>query len=160
MYRLIVLAPSTGGKTTLVRYLRDNSPDLPVYEIDEEIMRENGEKWPEDDKYKNKVLIPRMSRRIAGLDEAIFFSSYIPDEILKESKENGFRVLVLDISIDELKRRNEQRIEEEGYDDSSSWLELQRDTNLRLIKEGIADSTIDGHKATRDIAEAILAQEA
>lgn len=154
-YKLIILAPSTGGKSTLMRYLREHSPNLPVYEIDEEVIKENGNEWPKDNRYKDKVLIPKISKRIIELDEAIFLASYIPDEILKEAKAKGFKVIVLDLSLDELKRRNKQRMAEEAYADSSSWLELQRNTNLRLIKEGIADLVIDGHQSTEEIAREI-----
>lgn len=153
--KLIILAPSTGGKSTLMRYLREHSPELPIYEIDEEIMKENGNEWPKDNKHKDKALIPRISKRIIELDEAIFFASYVPDELLREAKTKGFKIIVLDLSLDELKRRNKQRMEEEAYDDSSSWLELQRNTNLRLIEDGIAELVIDGHKSIEGIAEEI-----
>jgi hypothetical protein len=139
-----------------MRYLREHSPELPIYEIDEEVMKENGDEWPKDNKYKDKVLIPKIASRIIELDEAIFFASYIPDEILKEAKTKGFKIIILDLSLEELKRRNKQRMEEEAYDDSSSWLELQKNTNLRLMEEGIADLVIDGHKSVERIAEELL----
>lgn len=155
-YKLLVLAPSTGGKTTLVRHMRSLYPNVPVYEIDEEILRENNNMWPDDSHYKDKVLIPRLTERMINLNEAVFFTSYAPDRILIESKKKGFIIIALELTLEELRKRNTARMKMEGYDDSSSWLKLQRDTNIRLIREGIVDYTVNGHRSTAYIADKIL----
>ena len=66
-YKLIILAPSCGGKSSLMRYLREHT-GLHIAETDEEVMKANDGVWP-DDELKNKVLVPKTTAliRINGI---------------------------------------------------------------------------------------------
>ena len=44
-YKIIILAPSCGGKSSLMRYLREHT-DLHIVETDEEVMKANNDVWP------------------------------------------------------------------------------------------------------------------
>ena len=94
--QLIVLAPSAGGKSTLMRYLRENT-DLQVFEMDEEVMRANENKWPEDNKYKDKVLVPRIVKGILQKPEAVYLASYVPEELLEEAHAKGFQIALINV---------------------------------------------------------------
>lgn len=57
-YKIIILAPSAGRKSTLMQHLREHSK-LKVAETDEEVTKANNGVWP-DDEYKNNVLILKL----------------------------------------------------------------------------------------------------
>ena len=125
--KLIILAPSAGGKSTLMRYLRENT-GLPIFEMDEEVMVANNNKWPRDNEYKDKILVPRIVRVILDKTEAIYLASYVPEELLKVAHTKGFKVILIDVSLAQLQQRNKKRMEMEAYADSTPWLRLQLDT--------------------------------
>lgn len=154
--KLIILAPSAGGKSTLLRYLRENT-DLPVFEMDEEVMTANGNRWPDDNDYKDKVLVPKIVKGILDKPEAVYLASYVPEELLKKAQTNGFQIALINVSLDELIQRNKKRMEVENYADSTPWLQLQLDTFNKLDENGLIDSQIDGHQNTASIANDIIA---
>ena len=144
-YKLIVLAPSTGGKSTLMRYLREHT-DLHVVETDEEVMKANNNVWPDDNNYKDQVLLPKVTNEIIKQDDVLFIASYIPTELLRKAKERGFKIIILQLTLEELKRRNAKRMNEESYDDATPWFKGQLEDYQRLSQEGLVDSIIDGHQ--------------
>jgi adenylate kinase family enzyme len=154
-YKIILLAPSAGGKSTLMRYLREYNK-LHVVETDEEVMKANNDVWPNDNDYKDRILLPTIADKVIKQDEILFMGSYIPSELLRKAKENSFKIVLLQVPMDELKKRNVKRISEEGYDDSSPWIEGQLENYRRLSQEGLIDNTIDGRQSTHDIAEEII----
>ena len=154
MSKLILLAPSAGGKSTLMRYMRENT-DFNLREMDEEVLKENDNKWPDDNDYKDRVLVPRIVKKIIGEDDVLYLASYVPEELLVKARNSGFRVLLIDISKEELDRRNKERTDDEHYADASPWLQLQLDTFDKLKNKGLVDETIDGHSSTKEIASAI-----
>lgn len=81
-YKLIILAPSCGGKSSLMRYLREHT-DLHIAETDEEVMKANNDVWP-DDELKNKVLVPRTTNEIISRENVVYFASYIPTELIQK----------------------------------------------------------------------------
>jgi predicted ABC-type ATPase len=154
MTKLIVLAPSAGGKSTLMRYLREHS-DFNVMEMDEEVMKENNNKWPDDNDYKDKVLVPKIVKKILDEDNVLYLASYVPDELLIKARSKGFKIVLINLSIEELNRRNKERMRVEDYADASPWLQLQLDTFTKLRNKGLVDKVIDGHSSTKDIALSI-----
>ena len=153
--RLIILAPSAGGKSTLMRYLRDNS-DLPVFEMDEEVMRANGNEWPRDNDYKDKVLVPQIVKNILEKPRVVYLASYIPEDLLEIARTKGFKVILIAVSVDELLKRNNKRIEQENYDDSSPWIEGQLKTYKGLVEKGLVDVSINGEQDIKTIADEII----
>ncbi len=79
-YKIIVLAPSCGGKSSLMRYLREHT-DLQIAETDEEVMKANNDVWPDND-FKNQVLVPQTTKEIISRKNVIYFASYIPNDLL------------------------------------------------------------------------------
>jgi predicted ABC-type ATPase len=154
--RLIILAPSAGGKSTLMRYLRDNT-NLPIFEMDEEIMSANHNEWPSDNQYKDDVLVPKIVQAIIEKPEAIYLASYIPEDLLETARAKGFRIVLINISLHELMNRNKKRMDKEKYADSTPWLQLQLDSFDSIVEKGLIDTQIDGHQDTETIADEIIA---
>jgi len=154
LYKLIILAPSAGGKSTLMRYLRDNT-DLAIAETDEEVMKANGNIWP-DNELKNTILVPKTTIEVISRPKVIYFVSYIPEKLLIEARSKGFKVVMLDLSIEELVKRNIKRMKTEGYADVSMWFQAQQDTFEELSSAGLIDVVIDGDRSIMDIANKIV----
>jgi len=150
----MILAPSAGGKSTLMRYLRKHT-DLNVAETDEEIMRANNGQWPEDD-YKNTVLIPQTTNEIITRDNVIYLMKDIPKELLLKARANGFRVIVLRLTLEQLNERNTKRMKEEGYDSAERWFQGQLDYLNDLDKDSLIDESIDGNMPTHEIADNVI----
>ncbi len=155
MPKLIVLAPSAGGKSTLMKFMREHT-DFNIREMDEEVVKVNGGKWPDDNDFKDQVLVPKIVKEILAEASVIYLASYVPEDLILEARNKGFKVTLLDVSIEELSRRNKERMGIEHYADASPWLQLQLDTFTRLKAAGLIDKVIDGHASTKDIASAIL----
>lgn len=153
-YRLIILAPSAGGKSTLMRYLRKNT-DLEIAETDEEVMTANGGVWPSDT-LKNEVLVPETTREIIKRKNVIYFASYIPEELVRLARKGGFKVLLLEVPLEVLRARNERRMLEESYDDVSRWQEAQLDDYKNLKKAGLTDGLINGNRDVEEIMHDIM----
>ena len=154
--KLLVIGPQLSGKTTLVRYLRQHTSEL-VYEVDEEILKSNDNVWPEDNSYKDKVLIPKIYNYMAAKKEVIFFiNSAFPVTILHQFKDHGFKIVLLKLSRSEISRRNKYRMEHEGYEDAMPWIDGQLNNHQNIINQGLIDQVIDATLSTNEIAETIV----
>jgi dephospho-CoA kinase len=153
-YKLIILAPSAGGKSTLMRYLREHT-GLHITETDEEVMKANNNVWPSDE-LKNEILVPQTTKEIITRDSVVYFASYIPEELIKKARLNGFKVILLTISIEELVKRNKKRMQLENYQDATPWFAMQLDDYERLKKSGLIDVVIDGTQTVEILAEQIV----
>ena len=136
-----------------MRYLRIHT-ELEIAESDEEVMKTNDNVWP-DKELKNKILVPKITEEVISRTEVVYFASFVPDDLIKEARDNGFKIILLDLSMQKLTKRNEERMKVEGYQDASPWFQLQLDTFNRLNKEGLVDVIIDGGKAVESIASDI-----
>ncbi len=152
-YKLIILAPSAGGKSTLTRYLREKTK-FHIAETDEEVMKANGGDWP-DDELKNKVLVPQTTREVISRNSVIYFASYIPEELIIGARKAGFKIVLLDIGIDALVDRNKKRMSVENYQDVSPFFKMQLNAFSGFAGRKLIDITLDGEKSVSDIAEAI-----
>src|SRR5665213_3343057 len=157
--KLLVIGSQLSGKTTLVRYLRKNT-DIPVSEIDEEILNLNNNEWPKENKYKDEVLIPQIYGSVASRDGIIFFiNSAFPTELLRSFKDNDFKIILLKLSRDEINRRNAYRMEYEGYDDAMQWIDGQLANHQKIRAQGFIDKAIDATGSTADVANFLLSFE-
>lgn len=154
-YKVIMVGPQLVGKTTLVRYFRAHT-DLPVLELDEEIMRLNNGVWPKDDNYKNQILVPKIENDIKNRKNSIFVTSYFSKENIKDAKQNGFKVIQLELGIKKLKNRNVYRMKHEGYDDASKWFQQNLRYQKQIQKEGLVDKMIYTDKAVEKVAREII----
>jgi len=150
-YRIIVLAPSCGGKSSLMRYLREHT-DLHIAETDEEVMKANNNVWPNND-LKNKVLVPQTTNEIISRESVIYFASYIPDDLLIKAKQKGFKIVILEVPLNILSERNEKRMADEKYDDVSPWFNGQLDNFKELKSKGITNYSINGNQDIEKVAD-------
>ena len=150
-YKIIVLSPSCGGKSSLMRYLREHT-DLHIAETDEEVMKANNDVWPDND-LKNKVLVPQTTNEIISRENVIYFASYVPGDLLLKAKQKGFKIVILEVPLKVLNERNEKRMAEEKYDDVSPWFSGQLDNFKELKSKGITDYFINGNQAIEKVAD-------
>ena len=150
-YKIIVLAPSCGGKSSLMRYLREHT-DLQIAETDEEVMKANNDVWPDND-LKNQVLVPQTTKEIISRKNVIYFASYIPDDLLIETKQKGFKIVILEVPLKILIERNKKRMAEEKYDDVSPWFSGQLDNFRELKSKGIMNYSINGNQDIEKVAD-------
>lgn len=153
--KVIIIGSPATGKTTLVRYLRKHS-DLPLLELDEEIIRLNKGVWPKDDNYKLKVLHPRIFEDINKRDNVVFVASYYASDYLAKAKQKGFKVILLEVALETLKERNIKRMEEEKYEDAARWFEQSIAYQDEIKKKGLVGKVIDVSQPIEKIAEEIL----
>jgi guanylate kinase len=152
-YKLIILSPSCGGKSSLMRYLREHT-DLHIAETDEEVMKANNGVWP-DDELKNKVLVPNTTNEIITRENVIYFASYIPTELLQKAKKKGFKIIVLETPLEVLNKRNTNRMKVEGYDDVSQWFKGQLDNYQSLAENHIVDQVVNGNQTVEKVADEV-----
>ncbi len=154
--KLLVIGTQLSGKTTLARYLREHTHVI-VSEVDEEIVRENGGTWPEDNVYKDTVLIPRIYERIASMESVIFFANYFaPVSQVEIFRSQGFSVANLRLGRDEMLRRNIHRMQHEGYEDATPWIDGQITNHNELRRLGLVDIEVDATLPTAEIAHALM----
>jgi len=155
--KAIILGTSLSGKTTTIRYLRKNTT-YNVSEIDEELTKMNDGVFPEDVKQKLYVLAPRVIKQILKSDDILFFSNtdYFSDQQITDAKKLGFKIIQLSVPLDELVKRNMKRVENEGYDDLSHWLDGMIQYQKRMFKLGFVDQRVDATRPTSKIVEDLL----
>jgi broad-specificity NMP kinase len=153
--KLFILAVQCAGKTTIAKYLRDNT-DFNIVEMEDEILRLNAGTWPKEDHLKEEVLIPRILESICAMPEVIFFENHMSVERTVQLKKADFSVVILKVSRDELLRRNRQRIEKEGYDDASIWIDPELENISELEKHKLIDASIDGERPKEEVAADII----
>ena len=153
--KTIVIGSSLSGKTTLVRHLRDQKIDCS--EVDEELTKINGGTFPSDVDEKHNVLIPKIIADILAKKDVLFFTNtdYFTLEDLRKAKSLGFKIVQIDISLPELIRRNKYRMENEGYDDMTQWLEGMTDYQDALKQSGLVDQSLDATLPTDQIASTL-----
>ena len=154
-YKLLILVPSAGGKSTLMRDLRAHTT-LHIAETDEEVMKANNNVWPNDG-LKNNVLVPQTTKEIIARNSVIYFASYIPVELIKEARANGFRVIVLEVNMKTLLKRNKQRMSTENYQDATPWFRMQLENYEQLKNAGLIDGVIDGIQPVEVLTRQIAA---
>lgn len=155
MYKLIILSPSAGGKSSLMRYLREYT-DLIIAEMDEELVKLNNNEWPLDDNYRNSTLVPQVSRKIISMDKVVYLSSYLPEVFAKQAKQKGFTIALIEVSLEQLQQRNKKRMSEEKYESVAQYFDMQLNGIRKLADKGLIDKILDGHKSTEDIAEELI----
>lgn len=155
MTKLLVIGTQLAGKTTLVTFLKKHS-DVPVTEMDEEILKRNNNTWPKDLAYKENVLVPQIINTVLQKDNIVFFASYLSKPLIRELKQNNFKLLILEISRGEIVKRNSKRTATEKKDDTSRWMVGEIKLQDELEEEGIVDGYIDAEQPTEVIAQKLL----
>ena len=155
--KIIVIGASLSGKTTLIRYLKSIA-NFPILEIDEELTRLNGGTYPLNNKYKHQVLTPQIIKGVLERQQVIFFTNtdYFTNQDLKKAKKKGFLIVQLDLSLEQLQKRNENRVKVEGYSDLSQWLDGMVKYQTKTRKEGLVDKVINADQPTKSMARGVI----
>ncbi|MBM3254483.1 MAG: hypothetical protein FJZ16_09540 [Candidatus Omnitrophica bacterium] len=152
----IIIGASLSGKTTVVKYLRSDT-NIRISEIDEELTVSNGGKYPTDAEKRHKKLVPRIIRNLLNKENILFFTNtdYFSLDDLREARNKGFKILLLELSLNELRRRNKERVNNEGYEDLGRWLEGMVGYQEKVKNSGLVDLVIDANQPVEKIAEGI-----
>ena len=155
--KIIVIGASLSGKTTLIRYLKTIS-NFQILEIDEELTRLNGGIYPLNNKYKYQVLTPQIIKGVLERQQVIFFTNtdYFTNQDLKKAKKKGFLIVQLNLSLEQLQKRNENRVKDEGYSDLSQWLDGMVKYQTETRKEGLVNKVINADQPTKSIAKELV----
>jgi predicted kinase len=156
--KIIVIGASTSGKTTLVNYLRTTHPQLDISEIDEELTKANDNIFPNDEHLKKDILAPRIYQEILKKKETIFFinTDFLYKREIEEAKNQGFKIVQLDLDLNKLKQRNARRVEEQKYQDMGKWLEDMVEYQEMIRRSGLIDLVIDADQSVEKIANLLL----
>lgn len=152
----IVIGASLSGKTTVARYLRSNT-NISVSEMDEELTRLNNGKYPSDIKHKHESIAPKVIKDLLNKENVLFFTNtdYFSLEDLREAKDKGFKIIQLELNLDELNKRNKNRVKNEGYDDLSEWFEGMVVYQEKIRNAGVVDIVIDASQSVKKMSEEI-----
>ncbi|HLD62002.1 MAG TPA: hypothetical protein VI998_03465 [Patescibacteria group bacterium] len=157
--KVIVIGQSLTGKTTLIKYLKKTTK-LPMEEIDDKIRERNKGEWPADDKYKLQVIAPPIIKETLKKEKIIFFTNtdYFTSKDLQHARRNGFRIILLTLSLKELTKRNEYRMNNEGYEDFRKYFQTMSEYQEKIKTEGLIDAIIDVNKPVEKVAEDLIYQ--
>jgi len=152
----IVIGASLSGKTTVARYLRANT-NISVSEMDEELTQLNSGKYPINIKRKHKSLAPKIIKDLLNRENVLFFTNadYFSLNDLRKAKNKGFKIIQLELSLNELNKRNKNRVKSEGYDDLNEWLEGMVIYQEKIRNAGVVDIIIDASISVEKISEKI-----
>lgn len=152
----IVIGASLSGKTTVARYLRSNTNIL-VSEMDEELTKLNNGRYPTDAEHKHGSLAPKVIKGLLNKKDVLFFTNtdYFSLDNLREARDKGFKIIQLELNLDELNRRNKNRVKNEGYDDLSEWFEGMVVYQEKIRNAGVVDIVIDASQPVKRISEEI-----
>ncbi len=150
----IIIGSPLVGKTTLVKYIRTHSP-LKMMELDEEIIKENNGFWPKDEKRRTKLL-EQVTDKLLASNDFIFFTSYFPKAGIQELKEKGILVIQLTLPLEELLRRNDQRMKENDEPSTEEYIHQNLEFQTEIKDEGFVDHIISANTTTENIAERIF----
>ena len=148
MKLLIVGAPNS-GKTTVGRELRE-SLGLNVVDMDDEIVRLNDGVWPDIDT-KNEVVQPKVLELVTAMPGVVLFNSYMSVERTRRLREAGFRIVLLDVSEAELRRRNARRVAEESWT-NIEWFDWHWKNIQELQDNNLFDYAISGEQDVKSVA--------
>ena len=154
--KALVIGTSLSGKTTIIRHLRPKST-VPILEMDEELKILNKGEYPEDIEYKLKVLTPKIIDKILNRKNIIFFTNtdYFTIDDLLTAKKKGFKIIQLELDLDQLKKRNEYRVKKEGYEDLGKWFKGMLQYQEVLRNKGIVDKIIHADQPVENIVKEI-----
>jgi adenylate kinase family enzyme len=152
--RLLVLGAPASGKTTVAASLRAAVPALEVWDTDDEILRLNNNIWPSIED-KNRELLPKIVDAAAQQHQIILLNSYMPVELALNLKQVGFRIVLLEVAEEELRRRHTKRAVEEGWS-NEEWFEWHQSAIKELRDRGLIDHVVSGEQTVDAITTCLL----
>lgn len=154
--KAIIIGASLSGKTTLINYLRTRI-DVLVSEMDEELTKMNHGHFPADE-IEKRNLSRKVINNILKKDSILFFTNtnYFSETDLKKAKNNGFLIIQLNLSLEELQKRNNNRVQNESYQDMTQWLGGMVEYQKEINEKGLVDFKINMNQKVEDIAHSLL----
>lgn len=155
--KLLVIGPSTSGKTTIMNYLKMVT-DETISESDDELIRLNEGTYPTDTAYKMLVLVPQMVSLVLSKSHGIFFTNtnYFTADDLRKARKSGFRILQLVLPRGEMEKRNSERVKNNGYDDLSGYFDEMLAYMTDIKERKLVDKEINALQPVEKITEQIL----
>lgn len=89
------------------------------------------------------------------MKEVVLFNSYMSVEQTVRLRDAGFRVLLLNVSEDELRWRNDVRFVEEGWS-NIEWLGWHQSVIQELQDSDLFDDVISGEQEIESVADDIV----
>lgn len=155
--RILIFGEPLAGKEVLLKYVRHAFPDLPLKELDDEMVWANGGSWPQGTEYRTDNLVPYIWEQVMSDSDIVFLASYIPADEVVRAKHNGFSVYVLEISRAAFMHRDHSRFSRTHHTEMSSWVAGHPDFIQDLEHAGLIDGYIDGEMTPDNIISEIMA---
>jgi hypothetical protein len=103
----------------------------------------------------SRLLRESHRRNAVDCDDILLFNSYTPLVYVRRLRQARFRIVLLDVTDEELLRRHAQRLAEEGWT-NVQWFETSKATIEELRATGWIDHTISGSAPPHQIASTLL----
>lgn len=154
--KIIIIGEPVAGKQTLLRYLYHLYPDMPVRDLNDEILYANGEVWPHDALHRHESIMPSILGAIAQLPSSVLMADYIPTHYLRSLRRAGFRVYVLEVSRQAFLERQHARITHTHHRDVSAWVLGHHEWVESLVQDNLIDGYIDGEGSAEQIGDELV----
>lgn len=152
--KLFVVGAPCSGKSTVVGCLRDVH-GLNALDTDDEILRLNAGVWPSDNETKNEVLLPRVLKDAIQMEHVVLFNSYLFVDHAILLRRAGFRILLLDVPEEELRRRDAARLAIEGWT-NIEWFDWHQSVIQELRANRLIDYEVSGDQQAESVATDIV----
>lgn len=155
--KIVVIGASLSGKTTIAQKLQGKTKDR-IIEMDEMLTDLNKGVYPKDSDYKHKVLVPKIISKVLKQEDIIFFTNtdYFTLNDLSKAKGKGFKIIQLEVGLNELTKRNRNRVEKEKYEDLSKYFRGMLQYQQIIKKKGLIDKIINSDQQIDKVVEEIL----
>jgi len=104
--KVVILGLTGSGKTTVVNALRKKG--WSILEVDDEVVKRNKGKWPEDEKVINKFFA-EINKEVVKLDEVVFVTSFLEKNDIQMFFQSGFKIIEMHADHHELIKRKKRR---------------------------------------------------
>ena len=151
--KVVVLGACCAGKSTqhcvLPAMVGD---DVVVVESDDAVVRAAGGTWPASQEEIRRLVIETGLEALRRA-RVVLLTSFLPTDVVHDARACGASVVLLDVPLTELERRNAQRMVEGTAGDESRWFAVQLAAYQELRSAGLVDHVIDGMQAIQTIAD-------
>lgn len=132
--KAVILGLTNSGKSSVAEVLRTDG--WPILEVDDVAQEKNGGIWPESEDVLEK-LFKETNEEVTGMDNVVFVTSFLEPEDLKRFVDQGFKIIELHASYDELLRRKIQR---DGEPKDKLERFNRNYNNFQIIKDQVKDT--------------------
>ena len=83
-------------------------------------------------------------------------TEYFTADDLRVARQNGFKIIQLDVPLDVLRKRNQARVLKEKRDDWGKWLEGMVQYQRIIRNKGLVDEVVSGNQSVKETAKELL----